>query len=137
MNLTLGQAAKEAGKSKATISKYLKNGKLSYVSKTEKGYQIDPSELFRVFPKNEQETVHNEQPQTHKITPANSILQKEVDLLRERLDDKEDVIKDLRERLDKESDERRKLTNLLTDDRQKSPEKPAEKKKGFWGSLFG
>ena len=57
-------------------------------------------------------------------------------MLRERLDDKDDVIKDLRERLDNEGEERRKLTMLLTDNREKSPEKPPEKRKGFWGGLF-
>ena len=49
-HLSLGQAAKEAGVSKATISKALKIGKLSYVAKTTAGYEIDPAELFRVFP---------------------------------------------------------------------------------------
>lgn len=137
MNLTLGQAAKETGKSKATISKYIKNGKISYITKTKKGYQIDPAELFRVFPKGEQVTIHTERSQTPKSTPMNPTLQKEIDMLRERLDDKEDVINDLRERLDKEGDERRKLTALLTDNRIKSSEKTAERKKGFWGSLFG
>jgi hypothetical protein len=32
------------------LSKALNNGKLSYISKTKSGYQIEPSELFRVFP---------------------------------------------------------------------------------------
>lgn len=49
-NFTLNEAAKETGRSKGTISKALNNGKLSYISKTKSGYQIEPSELFRVFP---------------------------------------------------------------------------------------
>ena len=48
-NFTLNEAAKEIGRSKGTISKALNNGKLSYISKTKSGYQIEPSELFRVF----------------------------------------------------------------------------------------
>ena len=61
MYLTLGQAAKQTGKSKATISKYIKTGKLSYVSKGSSGYQLDPAEVFRVFtPVN----VSSEQPLT-------------------------------------------------------------------------
>ena len=45
--LTLGQAAKETGLSKPSISKAIKTGRLSAV-KTENGeYQIDPVELFR------------------------------------------------------------------------------------------
>lgn len=85
MNLTLGQAAKEAGKSKATISKYLKNGKLSYLSKDDNGYQIDPAELFRVFPKGEHINSNSEQSQTPKKTHSNSTLEKEIDLLREQI----------------------------------------------------
>jgi hypothetical protein len=51
MYLTLGQAAKEAGVAKSTISKALSSGKLSYREKNSDGYKIDPAELFRVFPK--------------------------------------------------------------------------------------
>ena len=51
MGYTLGEAALVVGKSKATISKALNSGKLSYVSKSKSGYDIEPSELFRVYPK--------------------------------------------------------------------------------------
>ena len=46
---TLGTAAKHVGKSKPTISKAIKDGKLS-ATKVDGVYQIDPSELSRVFP---------------------------------------------------------------------------------------
>lgn len=46
---TLGTAAKHVGKSKPTISKAIKDGKLS-AKKLNGVYQIDPSELDRVFP---------------------------------------------------------------------------------------
>jgi len=51
MYFTLGQAAREAGVAKSTISKALSSGKLSYREKNTDGYKIDPAELFRVFPK--------------------------------------------------------------------------------------
>ncbi|MGH6846997.1 MAG: hypothetical protein ACREC0_06045 [Methylocella sp.] len=51
MYLSLGQAAKEAGVAKSTISKALSSGKLSYREKNPEGYKIDPAELFRVYPK--------------------------------------------------------------------------------------
>ncbi len=51
MYLSLGQAAKEAGVAKSTISKALSSGKLSYREKNSDGYKIDPAELFRVYPK--------------------------------------------------------------------------------------
>ena len=86
---SLGKAAKEVGKSKATISKALKSGKLSYLSKDTEGYKIDPAELFRVFPKSVSskppETVSSERLETPKETPINSILERENKLLREQL----------------------------------------------------
>ena len=51
MYLSLGQAAREAGVAKSTISKALSSGKLSYREKNSDGYKIDPAELFRVYPK--------------------------------------------------------------------------------------
>ena len=50
MVYTLGEAAKATGKSKATISKAIKNGRIS-AHKDETGtFCIDPSELHRVYP---------------------------------------------------------------------------------------
>lgn len=83
--LTLGQAAKEARVSKSTVSKALKSGRLSYVSKTSAGYEIDPAELFRVFPKKPQEPVAIEQPATSPETGITD--RREVELLREQLED--------------------------------------------------
>jgi hypothetical protein len=47
---TLGTAAKAAGVSKSTIHRAIKRGTISARSKDEGGYEIDPSELHRVFP---------------------------------------------------------------------------------------
>ena len=112
--LSLGQAAKETGKSKGTISKYLKSGKLSHVSKEGNQYQIDPAELFRVFPKGKQETAKNERMETPENTNRNSALEKEVELLHERLKEKDEIITDLREDRDQW---RKQATVLLTDQR--------------------
>ena len=46
---TLGTAARHVGKSKPTISKAIKDGKLS-ATKVNGVYRIDPSELSRVYP---------------------------------------------------------------------------------------
>ena len=51
MKYTLGTAAKETGKSKSTILRFIRDGRLSYESKEGNKYQIDAAELFRVFPK--------------------------------------------------------------------------------------
>ena len=48
---TIGQAAKETGKAKSTIKKSTDNGELSVTAKTSRGFKIEASELFRVFPR--------------------------------------------------------------------------------------
>lgn len=87
--LTLGEASKETGVQKSTLSKALKSGKISYFEKTSAGYKIEPSELFRTYPRKPQGTVSNtvvsEQIDTPKITPDFIRLQVEVEQLRERL----------------------------------------------------
>jgi excisionase family DNA binding protein len=78
--LTLGQAAKETGVSKPTISKAISKGRLSG-TKNEKGeYEIDPSELFRVFPLASKLPVSDLQSETPIYT---NYLQRELDVLQE------------------------------------------------------
>jgi len=99
VTLSLSQTTKETGRSKATISKALNNGVLSYVSKTDKGYEIEPSELFRVFPAKGQKT-----PEVSGSEPIKNT--KEVELL-ERLNQQQaETIADLRKRLDEANNER-------------------------------
>ena len=50
MVYTLGQAALAVGKSKATISKAIKSGKISADKQPNGSYKIEPSELHRVYP---------------------------------------------------------------------------------------
>jgi excisionase family DNA binding protein len=47
---TLGEAAKQAGVSKPTLSKAIKTGRLSAESQPDGSYRIQPVELFRVYP---------------------------------------------------------------------------------------
>jgi len=54
--LTLGESAKEVGKSKTTITRAIQAGKLSAKRLEDGSYQIDPSELFRVYEPAIQET---------------------------------------------------------------------------------
>ena len=104
---TLGEAARATGKSKSTISKALKSGKLSYRDKTNAGYVIDAVELFRAFPKNTLRNVEIERLETLE-EPSSELarLRAENNLLREQRDD-------LSRRLDAESEERRRLTERL------------------------
>lgn len=50
MKYTLGEAAKVAGKSKTTLHRAIKSGKISATRQEDNSYSIDPSELHRVFP---------------------------------------------------------------------------------------
>lgn len=86
--LTMGQAAKETGVSKATLSKALKSGRLSYVAKSTAGYEIDPAELFRVFPPKPLGPVEGERSETHREhLLLDDAHRREVQLLREQLDE--------------------------------------------------
>lgn len=118
MKLSASEAAKRTGKSVPTITRAIKSGKISADRQPEGGYQIDPAELFRVFPAvtgNDNATP----PKLGNETPnETSILQREVEMLREMLEQERGTVADLRRRLDDEAEERRSLaTRLLTDQR--------------------
>lgn len=125
---TLGDAAKATGKSKATISKAIKIGRISAIKDETGTFQIDPAELHRVYPP----TVSTEQKETPKETPHEQDksglireLQARLEAATERLADKEGIISDLREDRDKW---RQQATALLTDNRSRP---------GFWSRLIG
>lgn len=48
--LTLSQAAKLTGKSKSTLNRAIKSGRLSAYRNDDRTFAIDPAELLRVFP---------------------------------------------------------------------------------------
>ena len=50
MSYTLGEAAKAVGKSKTTLHRAIKSGKISAGRSLDGSYIIDPAELHRVFP---------------------------------------------------------------------------------------
>jgi hypothetical protein len=81
MYLSLGQAARETGKSKSVISNALKSGRLSGVRNGKGEWEIDPSELFRVFsPQNGPENGKKNDLERFS-TPENTL----VELLKEQL----------------------------------------------------
>lgn len=133
MYLSLNKAAKEAGISKSTLSEALNSGRLT-AKKDDRGrWQIDPAALFQVFPR----TAPNEQEKPTPNTDPNIENRLEIERLRAELKAAErltevmaDQVADLRERLDRESQERSKMTAILTDQR------PQETRRGFLG-LFG
>lgn len=110
---TLGEASKATGISKPTLSKALKSGKLSYVEKTTAGYKIEASELFRVYPRQPQETEKAEQSATPKETRDNSILQAKLDAQEKLMQRMEQEIGDLRGQRDKWEAQATAQTRLL------------------------
>lgn len=50
MPLSLSAAAKKVDRSKSTLSRAIKDGRLSATRCDDGSYQIDPAELYRVFP---------------------------------------------------------------------------------------
>lgn len=105
--LTLSQAAKETGKSKGTLSKALKEGKISYVEKSDSGYKIDPAELFRVYPRNRNNHDQIEHSATHLQTGG------ELALMREMLEREREINRELRKDLSAEREERQTLALRL------------------------
>lgn len=133
--ISLNEAAKLTGRAKSTISKALKNGKMSYVSKDSKtgAYEIDPAEAERVFP-SKQETTESFHPKNTKLPTGNNVLQVKLEAMEQRFTDAQVTIEDLRTRLDAESTERRQLTAMLTDQREKGVKPP---KHGLWSRIIG
>lgn len=140
---SLSEAAKATGKSKSTILRAVKSGKVT-AQKDEHGqYQITPDELHRVYPVASGEAVrepHYDAPRNTHATPDEaaeiSILQTKLEAAQQTISDRDRelshrdrTIEDLRDRLDREGEERRKLTAMLTDQRQPP--------KGLWARLTG
>lgn len=130
MSYTLNEAAKATGKSKTTIHRALKSGKIS-ASKLDNGaYAIEPAELHRVFPpvpvERNEERLNRNDTQHPRNDPGAlhiqlEIIEKERDRERQQL---QEAIADLREDRDRW---RQQATALLKDKRPP----------GFWKKLFG
>ncbi len=163
MYFSLGQAAKEAGVAKSTISKALSSGKLSYTEKGTAGYKIDPAELFRVFPKTSKPEPYEPSPNDWKpgkgqgeSAPYSAAFEIQLAGLKHLLAEKERRISDLdadrahlredrnrmsqnwqeeRIRLLKLIEDQTSAVKLLTDQRAKIAEE-AETQKTFWRRIF-
>lgn len=147
---TIGTAAKATGKAKSTISRDVRDGKISAIKNEDGSFSIDPAELHRVYPPVSQgngsgngSENDSQPPVFHSGTGG---LQAEVERLSEQLRlinherDREraqlvDQIEDLRHRLTIEGEERRRLTSVLTDQRTPEPQQP-QPRRGIL-SLFG
>jgi hypothetical protein len=138
---TLGEAAKAVSRSKSTLSKAIKSGRLSCMSREGGEYQIDAAELFRVFPVNSSVNPKIERLETSEGNGRTAILEAQLAGLRGELEQVIGERDDLRRRLDEEAEERRKLTAILTDQRapqaqpQSDPVPPPPSRRGLRGWL--
>ena len=135
MSYTLGDAAKATGKSKTTLHRAIKSGRISALKAEDGSYSIEPAELHRVFP-----------PVTAG-TPKNLLLRNDEEqlgntlaVLRSQLEMQEkerererailqETIADLREDRDKW---RQQATSLLADQRPQ-PSAPIRRRWWPWG----
>ena len=133
MKYTLGTAAKATGKSKSTLSRDIKNGRISAIRGDNGSFEIDPAELHRVYPSVPSNSTGNSTIEHHGTlgtdhwNTENELLREQIDLLKNERDD-------LRRRLDDEAAERRKLTLLLT---HQAPEQVTPTRSRLYEKLFG
>ena len=125
MAYTLGEAAKAVGKSKATLSKAIKIGKISAAKNADGSFSIEPSELHRVYPPTPPETVDSERLETPNSTDANT---KEIIELRVKLEAAQQRVSDLEE----DRDQWRQQANRLLSYTPQTTPTPS-----FWQRLFG
>lgn len=106
MELSLTQASEASGRSKSTIHRAIKSGKISATRNEDGSYSISPSELFRVYPKEPPKAV----PMTQHATPVEpkddteAVLRIKVEMLTAQLEREQETVEDLRKRLDKAED---------------------------------
>lgn len=152
MKYSAAQAAKAVGRSTATITRAIDKNRLSAVKDDNGAWQIDPAELHRVFEAKPPETLLM---QSIEKSSNAEVLRREVEALTEKLRALEgerereremllDQVADLRAQRDQDAEERRKLTAILTDQRDKPspiPTMAAEdaleaRRGGWWSNLW-
>jgi excisionase family DNA binding protein len=122
--LSLSQAAKLTGKSKSTINRAIKTGKLSATRHENGTYSIDPAELTRAFDVEPLEGVKRRDADLDGTRLLERITALEVMLNRER-----EISADLKEDRDRW---RQQATNLLTDLKSASTLKPVVLSRRWW-----
>lgn len=128
MGYSIRQAAEVCGKSRTTLHRALKDGRMSGTQDDVTGeWSIDPSELRRVFPwaggVHEHRSTDVQGPYTPQIDEVMAV---KVAMLEDQLERERETVADLRKRLDRAEDR----VTALTDQRKLSAPK------GFIRRLF-
>ena len=136
MSYTLGEAAIATGKSKSTLSKAIKAGKITAFKNDNGAFEIEPSELHRLYPpaplaieENTSESVDSEQNATPDSIPKNTsnieVLEAKLQMANERIDE----LKADKEKLEVDKEQwRQQATNLLA---------APQDKRGLLQRIFG
>ncbi len=148
--VSLNTAARLAGVSKSTISKAIKSGILSHSGLTTAGYQIDVSELARVYPavlaNIKPVTIQSPEPiaDTPGLAHANQLLKQRLEAAEEQQRRTDAVLEDIREDRDRW---RQQAAALLSDQRLRPVPQgggyeggaaaSAPPVSGFWSRLLG
>ena len=141
---TLNQAAKACNKSKSAILEAIRAGRMSANKDDKNQWQIEPSELFRVYHPTEHlpgrlppEQNHYQPVDLPHQNHPTTLLLEQIEREREReRKQMQETIDDLRKRLDDEAMERRRLTMLLT--HQPEPPKAEQPTRSrLYEKLFG
>ncbi|WP_196053697.1 hypothetical protein [Paracoccus lichenicola] len=111
--LSLSQAAKLTGKSKSTINRAIKTGKISANRHEDGSYSIDPAELSRVFGLEPQEGSKRSDAE-----PGGTRLLERIEALEVMLNREREIAADLKEDRDRW---RQQATALLPDQRLPRP----------------
>lgn len=127
-NLTLSRAAKECGRSKSALLDAIRDGRLSASRNELQQWQIDPAELFRVYPLDRSANKTNEHDQPTAEHQQNALLLAKITHLEKQLATAETD----RDRWQQQAE---RITLLLTHQQHQPPAETA--RPGFWRRLFG
>ena len=137
MTLTLRQAADKCGKSRSTVHRALKSGKLSGSRDEDGTWSIDAAELARVFPWDVHE--HGQRDgmghARDEAGDSSAVLAVKVEMLQQQLERERDTVEDLRRRLDRAEERVFALSAPSpTRGQQEGPQEGLwERVKGLWG----
>ena len=146
MKYTLGTAAKATGKSKSTLSRDIKGGKISATRRDDGSYEIDPAELHRVYPVVERGTgfwnptenaraPSSEHPETGSLAAELAAVRARLETIEaERERERSQLLGQMEDVRQDRDHWRQQATALLTD--QRRPQATMERR-SWWSRLLG
>jgi hypothetical protein len=110
--LTLNQAAKAAKKAKSTLLNAIDSKRLMAFKNSNNQWQIDPADLFMVYPNTVQEP-NDRTEQNYKNQNEKTTLQQQIERLEQKVNDIKNELDNLQNRFNTEAEEQCKLTTSM------------------------